>query len=220
MLLILKNIHTTPEFVKNIADVIQVCARDHVGKQTNHTKKLSLRRLISEANVSSHVQYIHTFETWSSQQKFSVTTSINTQRLFYFAKAQSMPIPHAVYLKFFDHALVEKVVEGTLHQIDVAAVLLVIKSLRVYHNNIKSLLDFRTQCTLGINNAARNNLTQTTILQLYVATWQHESIREQCWQSIIGVYNYTISSSCDTFRKNNVYEFEPVLHSLVKCLLE
>ena len=220
MLLILKNIHTTPEFVKNITDVIQVCARDHVGKQTNHTKKLSLRRLISEANVSSHVQYIHTFETWSSQQKFSVTTSINTQRLFYFAKAQSMPIPHAVYLKFFDHALVEKVVEGTLHQIDVAAVLLVIKSLRVYHNNIKSLLDFRTQCTLGINNAARNNLTQTTILQLYVATWQHESIREQCWQSIIGVYNYTISSSCDTFRKNNVYEFEPVLHSLVKCLLE
>ena len=220
MLLILKNIHTTPEFFKNITEVIQVCARDHVGKQTNHTKKLSLRRLISEANVSSHVQYIHTFETWSSQQKFSVTTSINTQRLFYFAKAQSMSIPHSVYLKFFDSALVEKVVEGTLHQIDIAAVLLVIKSLRVYHNNIKSLLDFRTQCTLGINNAARNNLTQTTILQLYVATWQHESIREQCWQSIIGVYNYTISSSCETFRKNNIYEVEAVLHSLVKCLLE
>jgi hypothetical protein len=111
-------------------------------------------------------------------------------------------------------------VEGTLHQIDVTAVLLVIKSLRVYHNNIKSLLDFRTQCTLGINNAARSNLTQTTVLQLYVATWQHESIREQCWQSIIGVYNYTISSSCELFRKQNVFEYEAVLHSLVRCLLE
>jgi hypothetical protein len=220
MLIILKNIHATPEFFKTIAEVIQVCARDHVGKQTNHHKKLSLRRLISETNVSSQVQYIHTFETWSSQQKFSVTTSINTQRLFYFAKAQCISIPQAVYLKFFDSALVEKVVEGTLHQIDITAVLLVIKSLRVYHNNIKSLLDFRTQCTLGINNAARNNLTQTTVLQLYVATWQHESIREQCWQSIIGVYNYTISSSCELYRKNNVFEYEAVLHSLVKCLLE
>jgi hypothetical protein len=220
MLLILKNIYATPEFFKTIAEVIEVCARDHVGKQTNHHKKLSLRRMISEKSVSSHVQYIHTFETWSSQQKFSVTTSINTQRLFYFAKAQCMSIPQAVYLKFFDSALVEKVVEGTLHQIDVTAVLLVIKSLRVYHNNIKSLLDFRTQCTLGINNAARSNLTQTTVLQLYVATWQHESIREQCWQSIIGVYNYTISSSCELFRKQNVFEYEAVLHSLVRCLLE
>jgi hypothetical protein len=220
MLLILKNIHATPDFFKVIGEVIEVCARDHVGKQTNHKKKFSLRRLISETNVSSQVQYIHTFENWSSQQKFSVTTSINTQRLFYFAKAQCIPIPQTVYLKFFDSALVEKVVEGTLHQIDITAVLLVIKSLRVYHNNIKSLLDFRTQCTVGVNTATRANLTRALVLQLYVATWQHESIREQCWQSIIGVYNYTISSSCELFRKKNAYEYEAVMHSLVKCLLE
>ncbi len=220
MILILKNIHLTPEFFKIVGEVIEVCARDHVGKQTNHRKKFSLRRLISETNVSSQVQYIHTFANWSSQQKFSVTTSINTQRLFYFANAQCIAIPQEVYLKFFDSALVEKIVEGTLHQIDIEAVLLVIKSLRVYHNNIKSLLDFRMQCTVGVNAATRANLTQALLVQLYVATWQHESIREQCWQSIIGVYNYTISSTCEQFRKNNVYEFESVMQSLVKCLLE
>jgi hypothetical protein len=125
-----------------------------------------------------------------------------------------------VYFKFFDSSLVEKVIEGTLHQIDIESVLLVIKSIRVYHNNIKSLLDFRMQCTVGVNTATRANLTQALLVQLYVATWQHQSIREQCWQSIIGVYNYTISSTCEQFRKNNVYEFEAVMQSLVKCLLE
>ena len=220
MLLLLKNIHATPDFFKIIGEVIEVCARDHVGKQTHHKKKFSLRRLISETNVSSQVQYIHTFENWSSQQKFSVTTSINTQRLFYFANAQCVAIPPEVYLKFFDSALMEKVIHGTLHQIDIAAILLVIKSLRVYHNNIKSLLDFRMQCTVGVNAATRASLTQALVLQLYVATWQHESIREQCWQSIIGVYNYTISSTCNEFRKKNVYEYEAVMQSLVRCLLE
>jgi hypothetical protein len=96
----------------------------------------------------------------------------------------------------------------------------VIKSLRVYHNNIKSLIDFRTQCMLGVSTAARSGLTQALVLQLYCATWQHESIRELCWQSIIGAYNYTISSSCELFRKQHVYEYEAVLHSLVKCLIE
>ena len=220
MLMVMKNIHPTPEFFTSITDIIDLCARDHVGKQTKHAKKFSLRRQIAERSMSTQVQYIHTFENWSSQQKFSVTTSINTQRLFYFANAQCVAIPQEVYLKFFDSALMEKVIQGTLHQIDIAAVLLVIKSLRVYHNNIKSLLDFRMQCTVGVNAATRATLTQALVLQLYVATWQHESIREQCWQSIIGVYNYTISSTCDQFRKKNVYEYEAVMQSLVKCLLE
>jgi hypothetical protein len=217
---ILKNIGTTPEFYKVIAEIIDVCAKDHVGKQTNHRKKFSLRRQMSQNACSTQVQYVHTFGNWSSQQKFSVTTSINMQRMFYFTNAQTVIIPRDVYLKFFDASLVEKLVDGALHQIDVEAVLLVIKSLRVYHNNIKSLLDFRTQCTGGLNAATREKLTRAVVLQLYVATWQHESIREQCWQSIVGAYNYTISSSCELFRKKHAYEYEAVLQSLVKCLLE
>jgi hypothetical protein len=220
ILLILKNIATAPEFYKAVADIIEVCAKDHVGKQTNHSKKFSLRRHMSQKGSPAQVQYVHTFGNWSSQQKFSVTTSINTQRLFYFANAQTVAIPPEVYVKFFDASLVEKLVDGALHQIDVEAVLLVIKSLRVYHNNIKSLLDFRTQCTGGLNVATRDKLTRAVVLQLYVATWQHESIREQCWQSIVGAWNYTISSSCEVFRKKNTYEYEAVLHSLVRCLLE
>jgi hypothetical protein len=217
---ILKNVGTTPEFQKVLADIIDVCAKDHVGKQTTHSKKFSLRRHMAQKGCLAQVQYIHTFANWSSQQKFSVTTSINTQRLFYFANAQTVLIPPEVYVKFFDASLVEKLVDGALHQIDVEAVLHVIKSLRVYHNNIKSLLDFRTQCTGGLNAATREKLTRAVVLQLYVATWQHESIREQCWQSIVGAYNYTISSSCELFRKKNTYEYEAVLQSLVKCLLE
>ena len=174
---------------------------------------------MSQKSCLTQVQYVHTFGNWSSQQKFSVTTSINTQRLFYFCNAQSIIIPREVYLKFFDASLVEKLVDGALHQIDVEAVLFVIKRLCVYDNNIKSLLDFRTQCTGGLNTASRLQLTRPVVLQLYIATWQHENIREQCWQSIVGAYNFTISSNCEIFRKKNVYEYEAVLQSLVKCLL-
>ncbi len=53
-----------------------------------------------------------------------------------------------------------------------------------------------------------------------MGTWQHENIREQCGQSIIGVYNYTISPAYDLFHKRNTYEYETFLESLVKCLLE
>jgi hypothetical protein len=219
ILLILKNINTTPDFYTAVADIIEVCAKDHVGKQTSHSKKFSLRRHMSQKSCLTQVQYVHTFGNWSSQQKFSVTTSINTQRLFYFCNAQSIIIPREVYLKFFDASLVEKLVDGALHQIDVEAVLFVIKRLCVYDNNIKSLLDFRTQCTGGLNTASRLQLTRPVVLQLYIATWQHESIREQCWQSIVGAYNFTISSNCEIFRKKNVYEYEAVLQSLVKCLL-
>ena len=220
ILLMLKNIGTTPEFHKVVTEIIEVCAKDHVGKQTHHSKKFSLRRHMSQKGCDTQVQYVHTFANWSSQQKFSVTTSINMQRLFYFANAQTVVIPADVYLKFFDASLMDKLVDGALHQIDVEAVLLVIKSLRVYHNNIKSLLDFRTQCTGGLNAATREKLTRAVVLQLYVATWQHDSIREQCWQSVVGAYNYTIASSCELFRKKNAYEYEAVLQSLVKCLLE
>ena len=44
MLLILKNIHATNELFQSITDIIELCARDHVGKQTKHAKKFSLRR--------------------------------------------------------------------------------------------------------------------------------------------------------------------------------
>jgi hypothetical protein len=139
--------------------------------------------------------------------------------MLYFMKAQVVRVPEEVFLKYFDASFVSKFSAGAIHQIDEAAIIFVIKSLRVYHYNIKSLLDFRTRCMLGLNATVRAGLTLPVVLQLYVSVWQHDSIRERCWRAVIGVYNYTIASSCETFRQQHQYEYEAVLESMVQFLL-
>ena len=215
---LLQHICTTTDFVQDVAAIIDTCAREHDVMKPTVSRKFSMREHVAKkADVT--VLYAPTFGNWCSQQKFSVTTSINLQRILYFMKAQVVRVPEEVFLKYFDPSFVSKFSSGSIHQIDEAAIIFVIKSLRVYHYNIKSLLDFRTRCMLGLNATVRAGLTLPVVLQLYVSVWQHESIRERCWRSVIGVYNYTISSSCETFRQQHQYEYEAVLESMVQFLL-
>lgn len=216
---LLRHICLTSDFVNDIAAIIDTCAREHEVRSQTVSRKFSIRDHISKNLNTETVQYVHTFDNWCSQQKFSVTTSINLQRMLYFMKAQVTRVPEDVFLKYFDASFVSKFSAGTIHQIDEAAIIFAIKSLRVYHNNIKSFLDFRTRCMLGLNANVRAGLTLPVVLQLYVSIWQHDSIRERCWRSIIGVYNYTIASSCETFRQQHEYEYEGVLESMVQFLL-
>jgi len=215
---LLQHICTTADFVQDVAAIIETCAREHDVMKPTVSRKFSMREHVAKkADVT--VVYAPTFANWCSQQKFSVTTSINLQRILYFMKAQAVRVPEEVFLKYFDSSFVSKFSSGSIHQIDEAAIIFVIKSLRVYHYNIKSLLDFRTRCMLGLNATVRAGLTLPVVLQLYVSVWQHESIRERCWRSVIGVYNYTISSSCETFRQQHQYEYEAVLESMVQLLM-
>jgi hypothetical protein len=215
---LLRHICTSADFVQDVAAIIETCAREHEVMRPAVSKKFSMREHVAKkADVT--VLYAPTFANWCSQQKFSVTSSINLQRILYFMKAQVVRVPEAVFLKYFDPSFVSKFSAGSIHQIDEAAIIFVIKSLRVYHYNIKSLLDFRTRCMLGLNATVRAGLTLPVVLQLYVSVWQHESIRERCWRSVIGVYNYTISSSCETFRQQHQYEYEAVLESMVQFLM-
>jgi hypothetical protein len=218
-IVLLRHVCLTPDFVQDVADIIDTCAKEHEVRSQSTSKKFSIREHISKNINTSTVQYVHTFENWCSQQKFSVTTSINLQRMLYFMRAQVIQVPEHVFLKYFDPSFVGKFATGTIHQIDESVIIFVIKSLRVYHNNINSLLDFRTKCMLGLNTTIRAALTLPVVLQLYVSIWQHESIREHCWRSIIGVYNHTIASSCETFRQQHKYEYEGVLESMVQFLL-
>jgi len=56
----------------------------------------------------------------------------------------------------------------------------VYSSLRVYHQNIDSLLDFRTQFLGGFNITVQRKLSLSQVLQLYVCTFQHPSIQDRC----------------------------------------
>lgn len=215
---LLQHICVTADFVQDVAAIIDTCAREHEVMRPAVSRKFSMREHVAK-KVDVDVQYVHTFGNWCSQQKFSITTSINLQRMLYFMKAQVVRVPEEVFLKYFDPSFVTKFSAGTIHQIDEAAIIFVIKSLRVYHYNIKSLLDFRTRCMLGLKTTVRAGLTLPVVLQLYVSVWQHDSIRERCWRAVIGVYNHTIASSCETFRQQHQYEYEAVLESMVQFLL-
>jgi hypothetical protein len=66
----------------------------------------------------------------------------------------------------------------------------------------------------------RQTLTLPVVFQLYVACWQHPSIREQCWRSIIPVSNFAITSRCNEFRQKYAYEQLSVLQTLLYCHTE
>jgi hypothetical protein len=135
----------------------------------------------------------------------------------YWIKAQQFNFDRAFMKTFFDEQLVNKLMQGTLEQIDVGVITTVIKTLRMYNYNIKGLLEFRTYCLVGFNQSIRKTLTLPTVLQLYVACWQHASIRDEVWKSIVPTLNYAITSRCEEFRKKHEYEFPGVMETLMRC---
>jgi len=218
--LLIQAIHIKPEFVKDVVTVINVQTDDspHVIETTK--RKFSLRRHIKEANCTNVEHRAMLFERWQYDMKFSVNISLATQQLWYFVCAQVYKLDAATLKSMFDQQTMSKLFSVKLERIDAGVVCSVIKTLRVYQGNIQSLLDFRTQCLVALNAAARAKLTPSVVLQLYVACWQHHSIREQCWRSIINVSNYSITTNCEEFRKKYKYEQASVMQTLLYCHTE
>ena len=103
------------------------------------------------------------------------------------------------YEHLFARDIIAKINNCNVDRTDAKAIVEVIHSLRVYHNGVKDLLNFRTQCLDGLSISARKNLSLAQIAQLYVSIFQHDSIWEYCWKSVIPVMNHTILSSRDRF---------------------
>ena len=66
----------------------------------------------------------------------------------------------------------------------------------MYLKNIQHLIDFRVQCLDGLNISTRKALSLAQIVQLYVCCFQHESIRDKCWKSVLPVLNHSIQNAC------------------------
>jgi hypothetical protein len=213
-------IHIKSEFQQDVTAVIDISAQDSRPLSESTKKKFSLRRHIKDTQGSNVEHRAMLFEQWQHEMKFSVNISLATQRLLYFIRAQVFHVDMSALKSMLDQQLLAKTFAVNLERIDADVVCAVIKTLRVYQGNIQSLLEFRTQCLVAFNASVRAKLKPSVVLQLYVACWQHQSIREHCWRSIINVSNFSITTNCEEFRKKYRYEQVSVIKTLLYCHTE
>lgn len=218
--LLVRAIHIKPEFQQDVSAVIDVSTQASGEITETAKKKFSLRRHIKDTHGGSVEHRAMLFEQWQHEMKFSVNISLATQRLLYFIRAQVFQVDMSALGAMLDPQILAKTFAVNLERIDADVVCAVIKTLRVYQGNVQSLLEFRTQCLVAFNAAVRAKLTASVVLQLYVACWQHPSIREHCWRSIINVSNFSITTNCEEFRRKYNYEQLSVIKTLLYCHTE
>lgn len=172
---------------------------------------------IRSKHVNSSVIYVQTIQNWANHIRFPVATSSQLQRILYFACVQRLATSADVYSKHYMPDVVSRAEQTKVQSIDIDAVMVVIRSLRVYRNNVTSLLDFHTSCLAGLPQRKRQDLSVVNVFQLYVAANQHDSIWKQCWTSLINVINHTIEASRDEFLKKHQYEVDRVVESAIEC---
>lgn len=182
------------------------------------SKRKLLRDIVSDIHKASLQNSSQTFEAWTISQRFSVTTSTHLQRVLYFIHAQQgVKCPENVYAQFFPQEILLRAANSKIEQIDSSAIIAVIKSIRVYKHDIADLLDFRCSCLLGLSLTARSKISLPGLLQLYVSCFQHDSIWEECWKSIVPVMNHTIEMSRRDFLKSHCMCIESVVRCVISC---
>lgn len=214
--------HIKPVFFTDMQTVLQMedeLTKKNIDIPTN--TRLRLRDVVNTIHTDAP-QFAETYDHWVTQQKFTTAMSKHLQLLLYFITVQVEPVPAHAYDKHFNDATLHAInTRANLHvqQIDPSAVIRIIKSIRVYLHNVHDLLDFRTQCLNGINKSKRLALNLAQVLQLYVAAYQHESIRERCWKSVVNIWNHTIETDIARFRDTHAFDVVPVVEAIVHCQL-
>jgi hypothetical protein len=217
LLLVCQQVVALPSLALDVQDVLAAQLMDTAKPALHSVRRVRLRDIVEHVHQASALSYELSFDSWCSQKKFATTTGLNVQRLLYFINAQTTPVDFGLFPDYFTPAMTSHLALQELTTIDIAPILAVITSLRMYTNNIKHLIDFRAQCLDGLNIKARQELSQAQILQLYVCCFQHGSIRDRCWRAVLPVLNHTIQRACVLFREKFSYEIEAVLRAVIYC---
>ena len=120
----------------------------------------------------------------------------------------------------FTDTMLNRLQNVSVQNIDAAAVTSLIKSLRVYHHNVKDLLEFRATCLNGFNQHVRLNLSLAQVLQLYVCSFQHHSILQHCWKAIVPVWTHTTATAVQKFTNSHQFDHKSVIDSVVQCQVQ
>lgn len=221
LLQIVTSLTLSDVFYADVWTVLQM--RDEVAAQAETSNKpigrLQLRELAKTLHATSGRQYSSTFDAWAIQQKFSVTTNRKLQMFLYFIKTQSVQVNPSIIRKFFSDSLLAKINGHSIDHIDKHAITFVINSIRIYSHNIACLVDFRTRCLVGISQTYMKKLNMAQIVQLYISCYQHESVRESVWRTVVPVWNFTIETACNKFRTEFVYDIDSVVNCIMNSMM-
>ena len=220
---IMKSMVVKAEFFRDVNEILRAQENLLMTSKTDQARecgRLQLRKIVKTLHKSAGMTYTSTFEAWSTQQKFSVTTTRRLQLFLYFIKTQQKKVTLHNVKHLFSDSIIRKLDEQSIDYIDHRAISNVIQSIRICSHNVRSLLEFRTSCLNGINSRYKNSLSMAQILQLYVCCYQHGSIREQCWRSVVPVWNFTIETACNKFREQYEYDVDSVIQCIVGCMID
>jgi hypothetical protein len=219
--IVLRSMRVRPEFTKSIQAVLrkQILDADELRlEQTQHSTR-PLLRTYAQNSVSKRktVQRGHAWQSWRDALCFPPTTSSQMQRFLYFVSVQRTRPDRRLYESFYTKDMCDKAAANNYDSIDASAVIMVINSLRVYNNKIKHLIDFSSKCLQGINQKARQALSIVQVLQLYIASMQHQSISWVCWRAILPTVNHTIMDNVTSFVNNpkNAYDVDSIVLNLL-----
>jgi hypothetical protein len=178
----------------------KVEAEQQVQAEEQHSRRQSSRvqlryLVLSEAVSSASVAYDRSFASWANVQRFPISTSQRLQQVLYFIRAQTDAVPLEVYKLYFSEAIAQRVQQSTIDSIDPDAMHAVLTFIRSYRHNIADLIDFRATCLSGVSVTIRSALTLQQVLQLYIAAFQHPSVRETPWRRVLNVWNHSVQQS-------------------------
>lgn len=221
LMLICRSILIPENIRQEIRTVLQEYAQaKRVDNDFQMPSRKSLRSL-AQSLQNQRFQSSSSFNAWAQQMQFSINTSISRQKLLYFLRSQDpayCDIQQNFVARYCSALEAKKVVDSNLDILDVVCLTEVIKSLRVYENNVKHLLDFRNQVLTGLNYSLRSSLSLAEVLQLYVTCFQNKSLIQSIWKSIVPIWNHTLQCLCTKFAENYEYEIASVTETLNSSL--
>lgn len=190
-------------------------------KEIDNLKPLKTSRLqlryknpVDKCNEYSNASY--SFQTWCTQQKFSTISSRQMQLILYFIKCQKVPISTSCYVPYYSDTISERFrISAEIENIDIDAVWECINTCRQYQNNISCLIDFRTNCLVGLTKNQKGSLSLVDIFKLYIISYQHESIYIDLWKRIIPQMNHTTRVNLSHFKSQHEFESSAVIENFL-----
>lgn len=207
------------QWALDVAKIVQ--SQDYMSttivETARNTGRPRLRHIARTVHAGQIVSTLQSFRSWCSHCGFSTATSTQVQRLLYFIHVQVQPVPEDCYKHLYTAEVLARSRQLAVQEIDVQALQHIIQSMRVYKNNVKDLIDFRSQCLLGLSMETRSKLSLAQVLQLYTCIYQHESVWEACWKSIVPVMNHTISTARARFCEKHAFDAVSVVGCMIAC---
>lgn len=136
------------------------------------------------------------------KHQFPPTLSENVKQKFYFMASQTQWNWNRHLHKILQSAdtLLEKVAAYPVSEPELPVIIRVIEGLNMDGSApFKEMMDFKTNCLQSLPVTQVQKLTQTQILQLYVAAHQNPVIWREVWKHIIGVISVLIIQDCERF---------------------